>query len=93
MPRIIWKEPPENLARSLALWYLMRVKSSIACIDDFTLIKTFQVDDLYEEDLPKPHIWYTTHQIKYLQMTDPSLALIINKLQKGNQPKQPLPNT
>ena len=26
-------------------------------------------------------------------MTDPSLALIINKLQKGTQPKQPLPNT
>ena len=26
-------------------------------------------------------------------MKDPSLALIINKLQKGTQPQQPLPNT
>ena len=55
---------------------------------------TFQVgDDLYEEDLPKLHIQYTPHQFKYLQMTDPSLTVIINKLQKGTQPQQPLPNT
>ena len=34
---------------------------------------TFQVgDDLYEGDLPKPHIQYTTLQIKHLQMKDPS---------------------
>ena len=26
-------------------------------------------------------------------MTDPSLALISNKLQKGTQPQKPLPNT
>ena len=44
---------------------------------------TFQVgDDLYEEDLPKPHIQYTPNQIKHLQMKDSSLELIINKLQK-----------
>ena len=55
---------------------------------------TFQVgDDLYEEDLPKCHIQYTTHQIKHLQMKDPSLVLIINKLQKGTQPPKPLANT
>ena len=55
---------------------------------------TFQVgDDLYEKNLPKPHIQYTPHQMKHLQMADPSLALIINKLQKGTQPQQPLPNT
>ena len=55
---------------------------------------TFKVgDDLCEEDLPKPHIQYTPHQIKHLQMKDPSLALIINKLQKGTQPQEPLPNT
>ena len=46
-----------------------------------------------EEHLSKPHIWYTSHQIKDLQMKDPSLALIINKLQKDTQPQQPLPNT
>ena len=46
-----------------------------------------------EEDLPKPCTQYTPHQIKHLQMKDPSLALIINKLQKGNQPQQILPNT
>ena len=35
----------------------------------------FQVEDnLYEKDLPKPHIWYTPQQIKHLQMTDPSLT-------------------
>ena len=56
--------------------------------------QTFQVgDDLYEEDLPKPHILYTPHQIKHLQMKDPSSALIINQLQKGTQPQKPLPNT
>ena len=44
----------------------------------------FQVeDDIYEEDLPKPHIQYTPYQIKHLGMKDPSLAIIINKLQKG----------
>ena len=42
---------------------------------------TFQVgDDIYEEDLHKPHVQYTPHQIKHLQMKDPSLAVIINKL-------------
>ena len=55
---------------------------------------TFQVRDyLYEEDLPKPHIQYTPHQIKNLQMKDTSPALKINKLQKGTQPQKPLPNT
>ena len=55
---------------------------------------TIQVgDDLYEEDLPKSYIQYTPHQVIYLQMKDPSLALIINKLQKGTQPHKPLPNT
>ena len=47
---------------------------------------TFQVqDDIYEEDLaliPKPDIQYTPHQIKWLQMKDSSLAIIMNKLQK-----------
>ena len=44
---------------------------------------TFQVgDDLYEDDLPKPYIQYTPHQIKHLQMKESLLALIINKLQK-----------
>ena len=39
--------------------------------------QTFQVwDDIYEEDLPKPHIQYTPHQVKHLQLTDPSFALI-----------------
>ena len=58
---------------------------------------TFQVgDDIYEEDLaliPKPHIQYVSHQIKWLQMKDPSLAIIMNKLQKGTHPHKPLPNT
>ena len=55
---------------------------------------TFQVvDDIYEEDLPKPHVQYTPHQIKDLQMKDPSLEIIINKLKKGTQPNKPLPNT
>ena len=55
---------------------------------------TFQVgDELYVEDLPKPHIWYTPYQMKHLQMKDYSLALIINKLQKGTHPQMPLPNT
>ena len=55
---------------------------------------TFQVgDNLYEKYLPKPHIQYTPHQLKNHQMKDPSLALIINKLQKGTQPQKPLPNT
>ena len=55
---------------------------------------TFQVgDDIYEEDLPKLHIQYTSHQIKTLQMKDPSLVIIINKLQKGTYPFKPLPNT
>ena len=55
---------------------------------------TFQVgDDLYEDDLPKLHIQYTPHQNRHLQMKDPSLALIINKLQKCIQPHKPLPNT
>ena len=55
---------------------------------------TFWVgDDLYEENLPKPHIQYTPHQIKHLQMKDPSLALIINRLQKHTQPQQTLPNS
>ena len=32
---------------------------------------TFHVgDDLYEEDLPKPHIQYTSHQLKHLQIKD-----------------------
>ena len=40
---------------------------------------TFQVgNDIYEEDLPKPHVQYTPHQIKHHQMKDPSLAIIIN---------------
>ena len=51
----------------------------------------FQVGDyIYEEDLPKPHIQYTPHQIKCLQIKDPSLAVIINKLKKGAQPHKPL---
>ena len=55
---------------------------------------TFQIgDDIYEEDLPKPHIQYTPHQIKHLQMKDPPLAIIINKVQKGTHPHMPLPNT
>ena len=55
---------------------------------------TFQVGDgINEEDLPKPHIQYTLHQIKSLHMKDPSLAIIINKLQKGIHPHKPLPNT
>ena len=55
---------------------------------------TFQVgDDLYEKNLPKSHIQYTPQQIKHLQMKDPPLTLIINKLQKGTQPQQILPNT
>ena len=55
---------------------------------------TFQIgDDIYEEDLPKPQIQYTPHQIKHLQMKDPSLAIKINKLQNGTQPHKPLPNT
>ena len=58
---------------------------------------TFQVgDDIYEEDLdliPEPHIQYPPHQIKWLQMKDPSLAIIINKLQKGAHPHKALPNT
>ena len=41
---------------------------------------TFRIDDIYEEDLPKPYIQYTPHQIKHLQMKDPSLAIIINKI-------------
>ena len=37
---------------------------------------TIQIgDDIYEEDLPKPHVQYTPHQIKHLHMKDPSLAL------------------
>ena len=52
----------------------------------------FQVgDDIHEEDLPKPHIQYTPNQTKHLQMKDPSLVIIINKLQKGTQPHKPLP--
>ena len=48
---------------------------------------TFQVgDNIYEEDLPKLHIQYTPYQIKSLQMKDPSLAIIVNKLQKGTHP-------
>ena len=43
---------------------------------------TFQVrDDIYKEDLTlilKPHIQYTPHQMKWLQMK----AIIMNKLQK-----------
>ena len=39
--------------------------------------QTFQVgDDIYEEEsasLPEPHIQLTPHQIKWLQMKDPSL--------------------
>ena len=58
---------------------------------------TFQVgDDMYKEDLtliPTPHIQYTPHQIKWLQLKDPSLAIIMNKLQKGSHPHEPLPNT
>ena len=57
---------------------------------------TFQVgDDIYEKDLtliPKPHIQYTPHQIKWFQMKDPSLAIIMNKLQKGTHPNKSLPN-
>ena len=48
---------------------------------------------LPEADLPKPHIQYSPHQNKHLQMKDPSLAIIINKLQKSTQPHKPLPNT
>ena len=55
---------------------------------------TFQVkDDIYEEDftlIPKPHIQYTPHQIIQLQMKDPSLAIIMNKLQNGTHPHKPL---
>ena len=44
---------------------------------------TFQVGhDIYKEDLAliaEPHIQYTPHQIKWLQMKDPSLAIIMNK--------------
>ena len=55
---------------------------------------TFQVgDDIYKEDLPKPHIQYTPNRIKHLHTKDPSLAMIINKLQKGIHPHRPLPNT
>ena len=58
---------------------------------------TFQIgDDIYEKDLtliPKPHIQYTLHQIKKLQMKDPSLAITMNKLQKGAHPEKPLSNT
>ena len=55
---------------------------------------TFQVgDDIYEEDLAKPHIQYTPYQIRSLQLKGPSLALIINKLQKGTHPHKPLPNS
>ena len=58
---------------------------------------TFQVGgDIYEEDLafiPKPHIQYTPHQIKLLQMKHPSLAIIMNKLQKNTHPHKPLPST
>ena len=58
---------------------------------------TFQVvDDIYEKDLtliPKPHVQYTPHQIKQLQMKDPSLAIIMNKVQKGTHPNKPVPNT
>ena len=44
---------------------------------------TFQIgDDIYEEDLPKPPIQYTPHQIKCLQMKDPSLAIIIKNYKK-----------
>ena len=58
------------------------------------LINTFQVgDNLYVEDLPEPCIKYTPHQIKHHQMRDSSLALIINKLQKGTQTQKPLPST
>ena len=55
---------------------------------------TIQVgDDLCEEDLSKPNIQYTCYQINHLQMKDPSLALITNKLQKGTETRQILPNT
>ena len=55
---------------------------------------TFQVGgDIYKEELPTPHIQYTPYQIKWLQMKDPSLAIIVNKLQKGTHPHYPLPNT
>ena len=54
---------------------------------------TFQVgDDIFEEGLasmPEPHIQYTNHQIKQLQMKDLSLAIIMNKLQKGADPHKP----
>ena len=52
---------------------------------------TFHVgDDIYEEELPTPHIQYTPHQIKWLQMKGPSLAIIVNKLQKDTHPHKPL---
>ena len=58
---------------------------------------TFQLgDDVYEEDLaliPEPHIQYIPHQIKQLQMKDPSLATIMNKLKKGTHHHKPSPNT
>ena len=48
---------------------------------------TFQVgDDIYEEDvalIPKPNIQFTSNQIKWLQMKDSLLAIIMDKLQKG----------
>ena len=45
---------------------------------------TFQVgDDIYK---PEPHIQYIYHQIKWLQMKDPSLAIIMNKLQNSTSP-------
>ena len=50
-------------------------------------------DDIYEEEIPNPHVQYTPYQIKHLQVKDPSLPIIINKLQKGTQPHKPLPNT
>ena len=54
----------------------------------------FQVgDDIFEEDLSKPHVQYTPNQIKHLQMKDPSLAMLSNRLQKGTQFQKPLPNT
>ena len=43
--------------------------------------------------IPEPHIQYTPYQIKWLQMKDPSLVVIMNKLQKGTHPHKPLPNT
>ena len=58
---------------------------------------TFQVgDDICEEDsasIPEPHIQLTPHQIKQLQVKDPSLAVIMKKLQKSAHSHKPLPNT